>query len=920
MRRSDSRGRFSFKLHFRLIQLISWMVPRRFRDEWREEWQGELWHREVQLREWQRLDWRAKLYLMRRSLGSFFDALWFQKHRLEDEMIQDLRYGIRMLFNAPLFTAVAVLSLALGIGANTAIFSLVNAALLEKLPVRNPEELVLLHWVSGMKFPMDSLNGNLNMEGGQSRSTSLSYPAFERVRDHNEVFTDTFAFTELERLNVSIDGQAELSGGQIVSGGYFSGLGISGALGRMISAEDDRPDAEAVAVISFGYWQRRFGRDPSAMGKVMYINGSPFTIIGVMPQEFSGTLQVGSAPEITVPMSAQPLVIEGEDLLKDAGNWWLQVMGRLKAGVSADEARASLDRLFQQSVAESISVSKSKEEKDPARLEVASGSKGLFETRGSLVEPLLIMMVVVGLVLAIACANIANLLLARAAQRQKEIAVRMALGASRLRLIRQLLTESLMLALAGGGLGLVLAYWSKGFLPTLLPTDTVSLNLDLSPDIPVLVFTAGVSILTGLLFGLAPALRATRVDLMPSLKDNARSVSRARSRLSKILLVAQVAVSLLLLIGAGLFVRTLQNLEKVELGFNKENLLLFKVDPTLNGYKPAQIASLYEQMADRIEAIPGVQAVTLSSHTLISNSASITKVSTSAFTPTSDDKKYVYRQKVRENFLETLGIPLLMGRNLTSRDDEQAQKVVIVNEAFAREYFPGENPIGKHFSLEGRGKGIDVEIVGMARDAKYASLRDEPPATVYEPYLQSLSSLRRVSFEVRTAGDPINIASAVRDAAREVDSSVPVFDLKTQSEQVDEHLSQERLFARLSGFFGLLALALASIGLYGLFSYSVARRTHEIGIRLALGARPEQVLWLVMKEILVIVFTGVAIGLPAAIASTQVITSMLFGLSATDPVTILIAVLFLMSVSALAGYLPARRASRVGPMVALKCE
>jgi predicted permease len=487
-------------------------------------------------------------------------------------------------------------------------------------------------------------------------------------------------------------------------------------------------------------------------------------------------------------------------------------------------------------------------------------------------------------------------------------------------LIRQLLTESLLLSLIGGAMGLLLAYWSKGFLLALLPGEGAPLTLDIDTDVRVLAFTGGVSLLTGLLFGLAPALRATRVDLMPSLKDNAGTASRARSRLSKVLLVAQVAVSLLLLIGAGLFVRTLQNLERVELGFNKDNLLLFKVDPTLNGYKGVRLASLYQQISERIEALPGVRSVTSSTHILISNSASINKVSVAGYTPSPGEKGYVYVQKVRQNFLDTMGIPVLAGRNLNSQDAEKAPKVAVVNETFARKYFSDESPLGRRFKLERTAKDDFVEIVGVARNAKYSSLRDETPPTIYIPYLQNLPSLGQMSFEVRAAGDPRDIAASVRQAVQEIDSSVPIYNLKTQSEQVDEHLAQEHLFARLSSFFGLLALALASIGLYGLLSYSVARRTHEIGIRCALGAHAGDVIWLVMKESLVVVLAGIAIGLPAALASTQVITSMLFGLSATDPVTILISVLFLVIVSALAGYLPARRAARVSPMVALKYE
>jgi predicted permease len=915
----DRTRKFLSGPHIWVIRLFGLIVPRRLRSDWRQEWEAELRHREAMLEGWERLNCGTKLDLLRRSLGAFWDALWFQRERLEEDMFQDLRYGLRMLGRTPVFTTVAVLSLMLGIGANTAIFSLINAVLLKTLPVKNPEQLVLLRWVSGPKMPPKSLSGGLDTTNGQRTSTSFSYPAFEQFRDNNEVFSDTLAFAELERLNVGIDGQSELAGGQVVSGEYYSALGVRAAVGRTITQDDDKAsDPQPVAVISYAYWQRRFGRDQDVLGKVIYLNGSPFTIIGVSQQGFNGTLQVGSAPEITVPMAAEAILTKADPALGQPDYWWLQIIGRLKPGVSQEQARANLDVLYQQSVAE---IQKpSDENTDVTRLEVTPGGRGLNDTRKEFLQPLFILMVVVGLVLAIACVNIANLMLARAATRRKEIAVRLALGASRLRLIRQLLTESTLLAMIGGALGLILAYWGKGFLLTLLSNRSNSLTLDLSPDARILGFTAAVSLLTGIAFGIAPALRATRVDLTPALKDNARSVSKGKSLLGKVLLVAQVAMSLLLLIGAGLFVRTLQNLGNVDLGFNRQNLLLFKIDPTLNGYKGAQVASLYRQMTERIEAIPGVRSVSLSRYALISSSAMIRNVSVPGYTPPPGEKKYVYVQKIAPNFLDTMEIPLLLGRNLSARDDEASHKVALINETFARTYFPDENPVGRRISFDTRNNTDPIEIVGVSRDAKYSQVRGETPPTVYTPYLQNISGLGQMTFAVRTAGDPTEMIAAIRQAAQAVDSNVPLFDLKTQSEQVDQALAQERLFARLSAFFGLLALLLACIGLYGIMSYSVARRTHEIGIRVALGAQPGNVLWLVMRETLLLVLAGVAIGVPVALAAAKVISSMLFGLTATDPVTIFIAMFLMMGVGAFAGYLPARRASRVDPIVALRYE
>ncbi|HEX8185453.1 MAG TPA: FtsX-like permease family protein, partial [Blastocatellia bacterium] len=469
--------------------------------------------------------------------------------------------------------------------------------------------------------------------------------------------------------------------------------------------------------------------------------------------------------------------------------------------------------------------------------------------------------------------------------------------------------------------GALFAYWGKDLLLALLTAgESTAFSLDLSLDARILGFTAAVSVLTGILFGLAPALRATRVDLNPALKDNARGASKGKSRLGKALLVAQVAMSLLLLIGAGLFVRTLQNLQNVDLGFNRENVLLFKIDPTLNGYKGERLVNLYSQILQRIEALPGVRSASLSRYALISNSSMITDIKVEGYTPAPGEEKYVYAQSIGEKFFDTMEIPLLLGRGFNSQDDMNAQKVAVINETMARKYFPGDNPIGKFFSPGGPKNKEQIEVVGMVKDAKYSTVRRKTPPTYYTPYLQNQSSLGSMSFEVRTEGNPTDLVATIREIVQGVDSNLPLFNVKTQSEQVNATLAQERLFARLSSFFGLLALMLASIGLYGLMSYTVARRTHEIGIRMALGARAGNVLWMVMREILILVLTGIIIGLPAALAATQLISSMLFGLTPTDPVTITFATLFMIAVAAFAGYLPARKASRVDPMVALRYE
>ncbi|HSB11474.1 MAG TPA: ABC transporter permease [Blastocatellia bacterium] len=853
--------------------------------------------------------------------------------------LQDLRYGIRMLARSRAFTAVAVVSLGLAIGANTAIFSLVDAVVLKTLPVRKPNELVLFSWLSGEEFMASTISGTLKKDKatGLSTSTSFSYDTFNQFRDHSQTLTDVLAFAELEQLTVKADGQATITTGQVVSGSYYSALGVSPMAGRPITEDDDQVGADPVAVISYRYWQRRFGLDPNTIGKTVDINGVSFKLIGVAPHGFEGTLQVGQSPDFTIPLAMEPRVraLSGS-LMNERGAWWLRIMGRLKPAATREQTRVELERLFQQSALEGYQESlaqkarkpkgKTEERGEPSvpTLRVASGSQGLNEARAEYSLSLLILAAVVGLVLLIACANVATLLLSRATSRQKEIAVRLALGASRWRVIRQLLTESVLLAILGAALGVVLAFWGKDVLLALRPWGGEELELELKLDPRVLGFTALLSLLTALLFGIAPALRATRVELGSALKETGRSlIGGAHIGLTKGLVIVQVALSLLLLIGAGLFVRTLSNLHSVDLGFNARNLLLFRVDPRLSGYKKDQIANLYQRLLERIEAVPGVTRATLSRHPLLSGSAAIDMAfiedKPTPAAPTSF-KDMTWMQRVRANFLDTMEIPIMTGRGLQDTDDERGPRVAVINQTMARKQFGDENPIGKRFGFESPEHSRDIEIVGVARDAKYSSLRMEVPSTVYLPYLQDLQGLGQMNFEVRTSGDPAQLAGSIREAVREVDANLPLFGMYTQLQQADLSLASERLFASLSGFFGVLALLLATIGLYGVMSYGVARRTNEIGIRMALGARPPQVVSMVLRETMLLVIVGVAIGVGAAIATTRLIESMLFGLTPNDPVSILLGVLLMICVSAFAGYLPARRASRVDPLTALRHE
>ncbi len=570
---------------------------------------------------------------------------------------------------------------------------------------------------------------------------------------------------------------------------------------------------------------------------------------------------------------------------------------------------------------------------EPPKVELTPAGNGLDALRSEFSQPLFVLMAVVGLVLLIASANVANLLLSRATSRQKEIAVRLSLGAGRGRLIRELLTESVLLAIAGGALGVILAYWASDILLAFMSSGRNPIILHVTPNLRVLGFTAGVSVLTGILFGLAPALRGTRLDLTPALKEGgAKIVGRGggpsrglRPDLGKALAVTQVATSLLLLIGTGLFVRTLANLQSENIGFDRSNILLFGVDPTQDGYKSERLARFYEELRRRIEAIPGVRSASLSRHTFINGGVTIDGVSIQGYTPTPGEPNNngslsLHVNSVGPEFFETFGIPLVLGRAIGDRDTAATPAVAVVSRTFAHKYLGGTNPVGRRFGFGDQKTSSDIAIVGVVGDVRYGKLRDEAPPTVYVPYAQNIQKLDEMSFEVRTIGDPQNWIGPVRQAVQGLDSHLPLFDVKTQTEQIEQATFQERLFARLSSFFGLLALTLACVGLYGMMSYAAVRRTNEIGIRMALGAEKAKILHMVLREAITLTVIGIAVGVPAALAASRLVASMLYGLKPTDPVTIVAATCVLVAVAVLAGYLPARRASRVDPMVALRYE
>jgi len=835
-------------------------------------------------------------------------------HQLEN-LWRDLRYGLQMLGRNPGFTAVAVLSLALGIGANTAIFSLMDAVLLKMLPVKNPEQLFFIE--------RDGATPDMDIKGP---NRGLPYSFYEQLRAQREMLAGVCAFRGSPPVNVVVDGQAEFADAQMVSGGFYRVLGVNALLGRTINEEDDKvPGAHPVALINYKYWQRRFGGDPIIVGKSIAVNGHPFTIIGVTPQDFFG-VWVGEAPDLWAPtmMYAQ---IRPDRSIEEYFNDTQNVLARLNPEISERRASATLTGLLQQSLLAASGSQLSPEERQSLRRQrivLAPASRGLSRLRAQFSEPLRILMAVVGLVMLIACANVANLLLARATARRKEIAVRLALGASRLRLIRQLLTESMLLALAGGVLGLLFARWGSGFLLALVGSGLNPVFLKLTLDARVLGFTAAASLLAVILFCLAPAWSATRVDLTPTLKDGARS-SRggARLGLSKTLVVAQVALSLLLLIGAGLFVRSLGKLKSLDAGFKRENVLLLSTDARLIGYQGRNIGELYQHLLERLKAIPGVLSASLASQPMLSGGVSRGSVTVdgqparlSENTLRRAAPNFTPNILVGPEYFETVGMTILRGRGFTAQDNEGAPVVAVVNETFVRLYFDGEDPVGQSISFGPNRVG--PEIVGVVKDAMYMSLRERALPTFYRSYLQA--SLRETTFYIRTADDPTHIIAAVRQAAHEVDANLPLHNIKTLTKQVDESLVQERLIGSVSSFFGLLALLLAAIGLYGILAYAVSQRTHEIGVRMALGAHRGAVLRMVLRQGMKLVLVGVGLGLAVSLAATRIISNQLFDVTPTDPATFIGAPLLLLIVALLACYAPARRATKVDPLVALRCE
>jgi macrolide transport system ATP-binding/permease protein len=851
-----------------------------------------------------------------------------------EQLAQDIRYALRMVRKNPVFTILATLSLGLGIGANTAIFSFVDALLLRALPVSDPSSLVVLNWhahyhgasprISQQVPVVQSLSGTTYDDPTGPNSGIFPYPAFKFFQQElsqqkqNAGFSSLFAYMPAGILNLTIHDQASRANGEYVSGEYFYGLNVRPLAGRLILSGDDKVGATPVVVLSAGLSRKTFGAG-DAVGQSILINNHPFTVVGVTPPEFFG-VDPARVPELYLPMHAN-LLLGGtwftwaaKDYL-DPHFYSTQMMGRLRPGVGLQQAQTVLAPVFHQWVKSTATDDRALE--NLPTLALQEGAGGLDTLRRRFSKPLYVLLTLVALILAIACANVANLLLARAEARRREIALRLSLGAGRLRILRQLLTESILLASFGGVAGILIAFWGIRFLTVLLARGDNGFALRAGLSWHVLCLTAGLSLLTGVLFGLAPALRSTSPDVAPALKQvGAREPgSLARFGLSHVLVVSQIALSLLMLVAAGLFVRTLKNLQSVEIGFNRDNMLLFELDAKQAGHKTPEMLTFYDDLQKTFSALPGVQSVSLSHDSLLAAGTGY-PISVPGGEPDEATKILFIGPK----YFATMQIPVLAGRDLNEDDQPGTAPVVILNEVFAQKNFGKLNPLGRHLFFQHNGAKQEMEIIGISRNAHYGGVKQTIPPVVYIPYNQGFPQLQQMIYVLRTAGDPLAYVNSVRQIVHKADPHLPVADVRTQAGEIDESISQEITFAKLCTAFAVLALIIACVGLYGTVSYNIARRTMEIGIRMALGAQRVSVVWMVLREVCLLAVLGLAVSIPTTFATTRFLQSFLFQMKANDPVTLGFAIITLLSFALIAGYLPARRASRIDPMIALRHE